>query len=69
MQTIGCIYLFSIHESCLVSDYPVYWFRFENLLFKLEVSDHKARERAGVITQTLGSPISVLLQIDAALEV
>lgn len=42
--------------------------RFENLLFKLEVLDHKARERAGVITQTLGSPISVLLQIDAALE-
>ncbi|CAO2815207.1 unnamed protein product [Amaranthus hypochondriacus] len=42
--------------------------RFENLLFKLEVLDHKARERAGVITTTLGSPIPVVLQIDAATE-
>lgn len=43
--------------------------RFEILLFKLEVLDHKARERAGVITPTLGSPIPVLLQLDAAIEV
>lgn len=43
--------------------------RFESLLFKLEVLDHKARERAGVITPTLGSPIPVLLQLDAATEV
>lgn len=43
--------------------------RFESLLFKLEVLDHKARERAGVITPTLGSPIHVLLQLDAAIEV
>lgn len=42
--------------------------RFETLLFKLEVLDHKARERAGVITPTLGSPIPVLLQFDYATE-
>lgn len=42
--------------------------KFEVLLFKLEVLDHKARERAGVITPTLGSPIPVLLQPDAAFE-
>ncbi|KAI4297434.1 hypothetical protein L6164_037325 [Bauhinia variegata] len=41
---------------------------FESLLFKLEVLDHKARERAGVITPTLGSPIPVLLRLDAAIE-
>ncbi|KAJ8433041.1 hypothetical protein Cgig2_009141 [Carnegiea gigantea] len=42
--------------------------KFEALLFKLEVLDHKARERAGVIIPTLGSPIPVLLQLDAAVE-
>ncbi|KAK9684103.1 hypothetical protein RND81_10G186500 [Saponaria officinalis] len=42
--------------------------RFESILFKLEVLDHKARERAGVINQTLGSPIPVHLQLDAAVE-
>lgn len=42
--------------------------KFEFLIFKLEVLDHKARERAGVITPTLGSPIPVLLQFDAAIE-
>ncbi|KAL7235559.1 hypothetical protein ACSBR1_018950 [Camellia fascicularis] len=42
--------------------------KFEMILFKLEVLDHKARERAGVITATLGSPIPVLLQFDAAAE-
>ncbi|CAL5329935.1 unnamed protein product [Camellia sinensis] len=42
--------------------------RFEIILFKLEALDHKARERAGVITATLGSPIPVLLQFDAAAE-
>lgn len=42
--------------------------KFEFLLFKLEVLDHKARERAGVITPTLGSPIPVLLQPDVAIE-
>ena len=31
--------------------------------------DYKARERAGVITPTFGSPIPVLLQLDAAAEV
>ncbi|KAM6562873.1 hypothetical protein CsatB_022871 [Cannabis sativa] len=42
--------------------------KFESLLFKLEVLDHKARERAGVITPTLGSPIPILLQQDTAME-
>ncbi|PON37053.1 Enhancer of polycomb protein [Parasponia andersonii] len=42
--------------------------KFEILLFKLEVLDHKARERAGVITPTLGSPVPILLQQDAATE-
>ncbi|KAL7257831.1 hypothetical protein ACSBR1_004025 [Camellia fascicularis] len=42
--------------------------KFEIILFKLEVLDHKARERAGVIAPTLGSPIPVLLQFDAAAE-
>lgn len=42
--------------------------KLESLLFKLEVLDHKARERAGVITPTLGSAIPVLLQLEVALE-
>ncbi|KAG2282108.1 hypothetical protein Bca52824_053328 [Brassica carinata] len=40
----------------------------ESIIFKLEVLDHKTRERAGVITPTLGSPVHVLLQFDAAIE-
>ncbi|KAL1224194.1 hypothetical protein V5N11_031330 [Cardamine amara subsp. amara] len=40
----------------------------ESIIFKLEVLDHKARERAGVIAPTLGSPVPVLLQLDAAVE-
>lgn len=43
--------------------------RFESILFKLEVLDLKARERAGVITPTLCSPIPVLLRLDATIEV
>ncbi|PSS21656.1 Enhancer of polycomb like [Actinidia chinensis var. chinensis] len=42
--------------------------KLETVLFRLELLDHKARERAGVITPTLGSPIPVLLQFDAAAE-
>ncbi|XP_059297248.1 uncharacterized protein LOC132050169 isoform X2 [Lycium ferocissimum] len=42
--------------------------KLETILHKLEVLDHKARERAGVITPTLGSPIPVLLSFDAAVE-
>ncbi|KAL6140572.1 hypothetical protein ACLB2K_058871 [Fragaria x ananassa] len=42
--------------------------KLETLIFKLEVLDHKARERAGVITPTLASPIPVLLQLDVATE-
>lgn len=41
----------------------------ETIIFKLEVLDHRARERAGVITPTLGTPIPVLLSFDAAVEV
>ncbi|KAJ8494216.1 hypothetical protein OPV22_015937 [Ensete ventricosum] len=42
--------------------------KFETLLYKLEVLDHKARERAGVITTTFGAPIPVLLSLDAVAE-
>ncbi|KAI4369313.1 hypothetical protein MLD38_017767 [Melastoma candidum] len=42
--------------------------RFEGLLFRLEVLDHKAREKAGIVAPTLGSPIPVLLQLEAAAE-
>ncbi|XP_027158493.1 uncharacterized protein LOC113760122 [Coffea eugenioides] len=42
--------------------------KFETILFKLEVLDHKARERAGIITPTLGPPVPVLLTFDAAVE-
>ncbi|KAL5703731.1 hypothetical protein ACHQM5_022251 [Ranunculus cassubicifolius] len=41
---------------------------FESVLFRLEVMDHKTRERAGVITPTLSVPIPVMLQMDAAFE-
>ncbi|GKA42186.1 enhancer of polycomb-like protein [Tanacetum coccineum] len=41
----------------------------ETIIFKLEVLDHKAREKAGVITPTLGAPIPVLLTFDAAVEI
>ncbi|MFS7983081.1 putative enhancer of polycomb protein [Helianthus anomalus] len=43
--------------------------RFETIMFKLEVLDHKAREKAGFITPTFGAPIRVLLTFDAAVEV
>ncbi|XP_068637420.1 uncharacterized protein [Aristolochia californica] len=42
--------------------------KFETILCKLEILDHKARERAGIITPTLGSAIPVLFQLDAASE-
>ncbi|KFK43873.1 hypothetical protein AALP_AA1G185100 [Arabis alpina] len=42
--------------------------KLESIIFKLEVLDHKTRERAGVITPTLGLPVPVLLQLDAAIE-
>ncbi|XP_038972781.1 enhancer of polycomb homolog 2-like isoform X2 [Phoenix dactylifera] len=42
--------------------------RFEILLFKLEVLDHKTRERAGIMAPTFGSPVPVLLQLDSAAE-
>ncbi|XP_004232643.1 uncharacterized protein [Solanum lycopersicum] len=42
--------------------------KLEAILYKLEVLDHKARERAGVIANTLGSPVPVLLSFDAAVE-
>ncbi|XP_042465076.1 enhancer of polycomb-like protein 1 [Zingiber officinale] len=42
--------------------------KFETLLFKLEILDHKARERAGVLTPTFGAPVPVLLQLESAAE-
>ncbi|RAL53496.1 hypothetical protein DM860_007168 [Cuscuta australis] len=42
--------------------------KLESILFKLEVFDHKARERAGVITPTLVPHIPVLLSFDGAVE-
>ncbi|KAI7758273.1 hypothetical protein M8C21_005421 [Ambrosia artemisiifolia] len=42
--------------------------KLETILFKLEVLDHKARERGGTIAPTLGSPIPVLLTFDTAVE-
>jgi hypothetical protein len=44
-------------------------YRLEVLLFKLEILDHKVRERAGAITPTFIGPIPVLLQLDTAMEV
>eukprot|EP00268_Persea_americana_P047310 TRINITY_DN4918_c0_g1_i2.p1 TRINITY_DN4918_c0_g1~~TRINITY_DN4918_c0_g1_i2.p1 ORF type:complete len:479 (+),score=102.58 TRINITY_DN4918_c0_g1_i2:778-2214(+) len=43
--------------------------KFEILLFKLEVLDHKTRERAGIIMATLVSPVPVLLELDIAFEI
>nr|CAB3456716.1 unnamed protein product [Digitaria exilis] len=42
--------------------------KLEVLLFKLEILDHKARERAGAITPTFIGPVPVLLQLDTAME-
>ncbi|GJW18053.1 hypothetical protein Tco_0025489 [Tanacetum coccineum] len=43
--------------------------KLEVIIFKLEVFDHKARERAGVIAPTLGTHVHVLLTFDAVVEV
>ncbi|GJY56740.1 hypothetical protein Tco_0455855 [Tanacetum coccineum] len=43
--------------------------KLEVIIFKLEVFDHKARERAGLIAPTLGTHVHVLLTFDAAVEV
>ncbi|GJN16500.1 hypothetical protein PR202_gb03499 [Eleusine coracana subsp. coracana] len=40
----------------------------EVLLFKLEMLDHKARERAGIIIPTIVGPIPVILQLNSAME-
>ncbi|KAI0503998.1 hypothetical protein KFK09_014945 [Dendrobium nobile] len=42
--------------------------KFECLLFKLEVLDHKIRERSGGLQPTFTDPVPVLLQLDAAAE-
>ncbi|KAL9254298.1 Enhancer of polycomb homolog 2-like protein [Drosera capensis] len=42
--------------------------KLESILHKLEILDHKARERAGLITPTFGSLIPVVLQLDVAAE-
>ncbi|XP_021819918.1 uncharacterized protein LOC110761683 [Prunus avium] len=56
------LYEFNKEKNILAPD------KLESIIFKLEVLDHKARERAGVITPTLASPIPVLLQHDVASE-
>jgi hypothetical protein len=43
--------------------------RLEMMLFKLEIMDHKARERAGLIIPTFSAPIPVILKLDSAMEV
>lgn len=62
-DTVNFIHFLSDHSIPFMNR------RFETLVFKLEVLDHKARERAGLITPTLGSPIPVLLQLGVAIEV
>ncbi|XP_047307272.1 enhancer of polycomb-like protein 1 [Impatiens glandulifera] len=42
--------------------------KFELILFKLEVLDHKAREKAGLMAPILGSPVPVLLQFETVFE-
>lgn len=42
--------------------------KLEILLFKLEILDLKARERAGIITPTFIGPVPVILQLDSAME-
>ncbi|PKA50489.1 hypothetical protein AXF42_Ash013703 [Apostasia shenzhenica] len=42
--------------------------KLESLLFKLDILDHKSRERAGILQPTFTSPVPVLLQLDAAAE-
>lgn len=43
--------------------------RFEYMLYKLEILDHKARERQGLIGPSLGASTPVVLSKDNALEV
>eukprot|EP00249_Psilotum_nudum_P021124 c27981_g2_i1 orf=317-1837(-) len=43
--------------------------RFEWMLYKLEILDHKARERTGGMLATNGAPMFVVLQHDVAVEV
>ena len=43
--------------------------RFEIMLYKLELLDYKARERAGAVPAVYGVPMPVYLQQDAAFEV
>ncbi|KAJ4804169.1 Enhancer of polycomb-like protein [Rhynchospora pubera] len=42
--------------------------KLEMMLFKLEILDHKARERTGLIIPTFSAPIPVVLKLDSALE-
>jgi enhancer of polycomb-like protein len=44
-------------------------YRLEVLLFKLEILDHKAREKAGIITLTIVGSVPVILQFNSAMEV
>ncbi|EFJ37946.1 hypothetical protein SELMODRAFT_139753 [Selaginella moellendorffii] len=43
--------------------------KFERILYKMELQDHKLRERVGGLPSTLGIPMPVMLQKDGALEV
>lgn len=47
----------------------IYACRLEMMLFKLEIMDHKARERAGLIIPTFSAPIPIVLKPDSAMEV
>ena len=39
------------------------------MLYKLEIMDHKAAEKQGLLVPVLGSPIPVVLTRDLAIEV
>ncbi|KAK9052163.1 hypothetical protein SSX86_028791 [Deinandra increscens subsp. villosa] len=63
------LFVLQVLNISVVLEFEFYnWCRFESILFKLEVLDHKGRERAGIITPTLGSPVPVLLAFEPAVE-
>lgn len=43
--------------------------RFESMLFKLEILDHKARERQAALVAMVGMPMPVVLSKEYVLEV
>lgn len=55
-----------------VSNELNWWFhlcRFEMMLYKLEIMDHKTAERQGSLVPVLGAPIPIVLTKDVAIEV